>query len=109
MRRHAQKELSMTRTLLLLIVATVGAAKPSLAQNVVLDGNKIATAASVSQGGKPLATEWVWFAYAQIAVHDAVNAVDRRFKPFYYKGVAPDGASAEAAAIAAAHRVLVHY
>jgi len=109
MRRHAQKELSMTRTLLLLIVATVGAAKPSLAQNVVLDWNKIATTAIVSQGGKPSTTASVWFAYAQIAVHDAVNAVDRRFKPFYYKGVAPDGASAEAAAIAAAHRVLVHY
>src|SRR5262249_23415096 len=99
----------MRRTLLLVILATVETVRPSLAQNVVLDWNKIATSAIVTQGGKPSTTAAVWFAYTHIAVYDAVNAVDRRFKPFYFNGEAPDGASAEAAAIAAAHRVLVHY
>jgi hypothetical protein len=51
----------------------------------------------------------VWFAYTSIAEYDAVNAIHRQFQPFYYKGSAPDSASEEAAAVAAAHRVLVNY
>jgi hypothetical protein len=38
-----------------------------------------------------------------------VNAVHHEFQPFYYSGTAPDGASDEGAAVAAAHRVLVNY
>ncbi len=48
-------------------------------------------------------------AITQLAVFTAVNAVTRRYEP-YLDGVhAPHGASAEAAAVAAAHRVLTHY
>src|SRR5262249_17433486 len=51
----------------------------------------------------------VWFAYAAIASYDAVVAINGRFQPFYYTQKAPAGASPEAAAVAAAHRVLVNY
>jgi hypothetical protein len=81
----------------------------SVAQNVVTEWNGVASTTIVTQGGKPSATSSVWFAYASIAVYDAVNAIHRQFQPFYYGGSAEGGASDEAAAIAAAHRVLVNY
>jgi len=61
------------------------------------------------QGRQRPAPSFVWLAYSSIAVYDAVNAIDGKFQPFYYKGSAAPGASEEAAAIAAAHRVLVNY
>lgn len=84
-------------------------AAPSRAQNVVTDWTAIASNSIVTKGAKPSATSSVWFAYASIAVYDAVNAVHQEFQPFYFRGIAPPGASEEAAAIAAAHRVLVNY
>ena len=69
-----------------------------------------ASMAIVSNGGVGPGASGVWFAYTSIAVYDAVNAVHRRkFEPFYYFGGAPADASDEAAALAAAHRVLVNY
>jgi hypothetical protein len=82
---------------------------PMPAQNAVTDWNEIASTTIVANGGKPSATSSVWFAYTSIAVYDAVNTVHRQFQPFYYAGSAASGASDEAAAIAAAHRVLVTY
>lgn len=79
------------------------------AQNVVTDWNAIASTTIVKNGGKPSGAGSVWFAYSAIAAYDAVNAIHRGFQPFYYSGKAPDGASEEAAAVAAAHRVLVNY
>ena len=49
------------------------------------------------------------FAYVAIAVYDAVMAVEGGYEPFAVDVDAPDGASAEAAVAAAAHRILVHY
>jgi len=80
------------------------------AQNVVTDWNTIASTTIVTNAGNPPAASGVYFAYTSIAVYDAVNAVHHhKFRPFYYSGHAPGGASDEAAAIAAAHRVLVNY
>ena len=43
-------------------------------------------------------------------MYDAVNAVHHReYQPFYYSGNAGQDASEEAAAAAAAHRILVNY
>lgn len=77
--------------------------------NVITDWNTIASTTIVANGGKASVASGVWFAYAFIAVYDAVNAVHRTYEPFYYNGTAPAGASEEAAAVAAAHRVLVNY
>jgi hypothetical protein len=51
----------------------------------------------------------VIFAYVAIAVYDSVMAVDGGYRPFAIDVDAPEGASAEAAVAAAAHRILVHY
>jgi hypothetical protein len=80
------------------------------ARNVVTDWNAIASNTIVTNGGKASVASGVWFAYTSIAVYDAVNAVHQRpFQPFYFSGLAPRGASDEAAAAAAAYRILVHY
>jgi PAP2 superfamily len=46
-------------------------------------------------------------AIAQLAVYDAVNAIERRNEPYLFHGRTPRHASAEAAAAAAAHTVLL--
>jgi hypothetical protein len=92
-----------------LLAVTALTSVESRAQNAVTDWTAIASTTIVANGGKPSATSAVWFAYTSIAVYDAVNAFHREFQPFYYKGRAPRGASAEAAAVVAAHRVLVTY
>ena len=79
------------------------------AQNVVTDWNAIASTTIVKNAGNPPAAAAVYFTYAAIASYDAVNAIDRRFRPVYYFARAWGRVSAEAAAAAAAHRVLVHY
>jgi hypothetical protein len=79
------------------------------AGSVITDWNTIASTTIVTNGGKASVASGVWFAYTFIAVYDAVNAIHRRYQPFYYNGIAPAGASDEAAAVAAAHRVLANY
>jgi len=78
------------------------------AANVVTDWNAIASTTIVKNGRKASATSGVWFAYASIAVYDAISAITGQYRPFYYQGNGPVDASVEAAAVAAAHRVLVN-
>src|SRR5260370_33818538 len=107
MERLKMKEMWLRASLF--FAAALLAAVESHAQNVVTQWNAIASATIVAHGGKPPASSGVWFAYTSIAEYDAVNAIHRQFQPFYYKGSAPDSASEDAAAVAAAHRVLVNY
>lgn len=87
-------------------------ASPAIAQaDVVLDWNAIAVRTLVTQpapGVNPFA-QARFMAITQLAVFEAVNAIEGSHEA-YLGTIAPDpGASAEAAAIAAAHRVLVTY
>src|SRR5580698_9414964 len=79
------------------------------AGNVVTDWNTIASTTIVTNGGKAPGASAVWFAYASLAVYDAVNAITGQYQPFYYTIEGPATASVDAAAVAAAHRVLVYY
>jgi hypothetical protein len=65
-----------------------------------------AIAACIAPVDNPL-NESRAYAMAQIAVHDALNAIHRRFAPYVYYGHAARNASPEAAVAAAAHDVLV--
>jgi hypothetical protein len=96
------------RSLFLAAVVSTSAGS-LLGQNVITAWNAIASATIVARGGNGPGVSAVWFAYESIAVYDAVNSIHRRFKPFYYDGRCGRDASEEAAAIAAAHRVLVYY
>src|SRR5262249_13425511 len=92
----------------LFLASALFVSAPSQAQNVVTDWNAIASTTIVANGKKASATSGVWFAYSSIAAYDAVNAVRHDpFEPFYFHGSAPEGASEDAPAIAAAHPVLL--
>jgi hypothetical protein len=79
--------------------------------NAVRDWNenagKAALAACISPLDDPL-HESRMYAMMHIAIHDAVNALDRRSQPYVYLARAEDGISPEAAIAAAARDVLVH-
>jgi hypothetical protein len=79
------------------------------AQNVVIDWNSIASTTIVTNAKEASGTSGVWFAYVQLAVYDAVNAIDHQYQPYVFTAQAPAGASKDAAAVAAAHRILVNY
>ena len=76
---------------------------------VVSDWYDHATTAIVTVAKKGPGTSCVYLAYAAVAMFDAAAAVDGRFKPFAVAANAPAGASQDAAVVAAAHDVLVHY
>jgi hypothetical protein len=79
------------------------------AGNVVTDWNTIASTTIVTNGGKSPGASSVWFAYSSLAVYDAVNAITGQYQPFCYRIAGPGNASIDAAAVAAAHRILVNY
>jgi hypothetical protein len=67
---------------------------------------KAAVAACISPEG-PGPAEARLYAMTHVAIHDALNAIDRRFRPYAYDARARRRASPDAAVAAAAHDVLV--
>jgi len=70
---------------------------------VILQWNQIAV---TTIGAKPPFPSTRFMAITQLAVFEAVNACTRKYEPYLGTVTAPDGASPEAAAIAAAHDTL---
>ena len=67
---------------------------------------KAANAACIGSGNHPL-LEARLYAMAHVAIHDALNAIDRRARPYIAGLPRQSGASPQAAVAAAAHGVLV--
>jgi hypothetical protein len=74
--------------------------------NAVMEWNQIALAATVTAGQSPV-PQARSMTIVQVSVNDAVNAITGKHSSYLAQGPAPGGASTDAAAIAAAHRVLV--
>ena len=75
--------------------------------SVVTDWNAIATTAIVTNAGRPPSAAIIDIAYVNIAIYDAVNAIDGRYSVFAASPTtATAGASEEAAALAAAYTIL---
>jgi hypothetical protein len=82
---------------------------PAVAKaDAVLDWNLIAVNTAVANGQSPFAQARS-AAIVQLAVFEAVNAITGDYQPYLGSIVAPHGASADAAAIQAAYRVLSTY
>ena len=90
------------------LVALLACSPTAARADVVLDWNAIAVSTLVSQGQSPFAQSR-FMAITQLAVFEAVNAITGHYEPYLGTVVAPVGASADAAAIAAAYRVLKNY
>src|ERR1700686_2638680 len=98
----------MTRLRLAVVLVVCLVCSPMAARaDVVLDWNAIAVS-TVSQGQSPYAQSR-FMAITQLAVFEAVNAITGDYKPYLGTVAAPAGASAEAAVVAAAYRVLATY
>lgn len=76
---------------------------------VVTDWNEVAVATIVTDAGKANAEAFMWYAYEQAAVYNAVVGITRRFELYKWDQFGPSGASPEAAAAVAAHDVLLKY
>jgi PAP2 superfamily len=98
-----------TRGLTLSFVITILVAASLSAQNVVVQWNAVASTTIITNAKEASVTSGVWLAYVHLAVFDAVNAIDHRFQPYLFTANPPAGANEDAAAISAAHRVLVTY
>lgn len=97
------------RTFGLCILMATLAFVPAVAKaDPVLDWNVIAVDTAVASGQNPFA-QARFAAIVQVAVFEAVNAITGDYRPYLGSIVAPHGASANAAAVQAAYRVLSTY
>ena len=94
---------------LTLISATpaVGAPAPAAKAAVITTWNEIAVS-TITAGG-PSPTAFNYFAFVHIAMYNAVVGITGEYELYRWDRPAPRGASPEAAAAAAAHKVLVNY
>ena len=93
---------------LLIALALVSLASPTVARaDAVTDWNLIASNAIVVTAGQPPPVSVLHFAMVQGAVYDAVNAIDRGYRPYLVRPHANPTDSKAAAAATAAFRVLV--
>ena len=77
--------------------------------DVIFDWNGIAIRTLTTPPGVNPFFQARFMAITQLAVFEAVNAINGGYESYLGTPAAPPGASAEAAAIAAAHKVLVTY
>jgi hypothetical protein len=116
--RHAQSSTTRsaaTRTALMLLLcltlvtATPVAAKPPApaANPAVITFWNDVTVATVSAPPSP--TNFLYFAFTHLAMYNAVVGITGEYEMYRWDKHAPTGASPEAAAAAAAHRVLTTY
>jgi PAP2 superfamily len=96
------------RTLGLCTLMTALLLSAAAKADVVLDWNVIAVNTAVANGQNPFAQART-AAIVQLAVFESVNAITGEYHPYLGKIVAPPGASADAAAVQAAYRVLSTY
>lgn len=81
-----QKQIS--RFTFSLVITPLLAASLS-AQNVVSQWNAIASTTIVANGKEVPGASAVWLAYVHLAVFDAVNAIDHRFRPYLFTANPP--------------------
>jgi hypothetical protein len=92
--------------------ATAGAtpsAAPAGDPAVISDWNAIAVATLSADTTKQPVEDVLYMAFVQAAVYNAVVGVEGRYAPYRFHAHAPRGTSAQAAAVAAAHEILVTY
>ncbi len=76
---------------------------------VITFWNGVAVDVIVVDAGKANAEAFLWYAFTQAAVYNAVVGITGRYEPYKWDPVAPEVASPEAAAATAAFRVLLEY
>jgi hypothetical protein len=90
----------------IVVLAILLATPASVSADAVADWNAIAVQTTVT-GARPGATGFLDIAMVQVAIYDAIQAIERRYEPYYVEIKGASG-SPMAAAAKAAHDVLVN-
>lgn len=96
----------MNRHAIVVVLFSLLLIAPQLRAGEVVRWNRLAADAAVAEQIDPL-TESRVFAITHAAMHDALNAIDRRYEPYREGVAAAPGALPEAAVAAAAHAALI--
>ena len=91
------------------MTATATAWHPAADPSVITAWNAITVRTVVTEAGIANATTFQWFGIEQAAVYNAVVGITRKYDLYKWRATARRGASPEAAAATAAHRVLLNY
>ena len=75
--------------------------------NAVIDWNAIAQNAIVTVGAQPIQRSQLWMTLVHVAIYDAVMSINGGYEPFKVTPARLRPASRKAAAVAAAHGVLI--
>jgi len=97
------KRISLRLSTLVAALA-IGLTQLASASNPVVDWNQIALSTAITTPGTQ-----IYLTYVNLAMYDAVNAIDRRYQQYGPKFHGPRDASKEAAAISAAYQTLLNY
>jgi hypothetical protein len=89
--------------------ATAAAKTSAGDPTVIPDWNALAVATFSGDLTKAPQEIPLYMGFVQAAVYDAVVGIDRRYEPYRFHARAPRETSAQAAAVTAAHKVLVTY
>src|SRR5438876_378096 len=103
MKKHA---FGVFTLFLLLVLGQSGLARADAVTVWNANAGVAATAACIAPLADPLHESRI-YAMMHVAIHDALNAIDRRSRPYAFDTPAAPGASPEAAVAAAARDVLV--
>jgi hypothetical protein len=88
----------------LIVVLAIGLTQSASASNPIVDWNQIALTTALTTPGTQ-----IYLTYVNLAMYDAVNAIDGRYQQYAPEFHGPRDASREAAAISAAYQVLLYY
>jgi PAP2 superfamily/Vanadium chloroperoxidase N-terminal domain len=90
---------------MVILTVCLGSLTPAFASEVT-DWNET-TMKAIAGTGQNNVVSTRTLAMVQVAVHDALNAIDRRYDAYYFDGPGDAAASSDAAVAAAAHTVLM--
>jgi hypothetical protein len=92
------------RTMITMLVLMVSIAVQARAANPIVDWNQIALTTALTTPGTQ-----IYLTYVNLAMYDAVNAIDGRYQQYGPEFHGPRNASVQAAAISAAYQTLLYY
>jgi hypothetical protein len=113
--RHTRTRRWLAACASVLVLAPLGPASTATAgttagdPTVISDWNALAVTTFGADPTRAPQETPLYVGFVQAAVYDAVIGIDGRYQPYRFHARAPHGASAQAAAVAAAHKVLVTY
>jgi hypothetical protein len=112
MARIAKGAAALLLTSLVVVVPSTATAKDTNQVGgaaVISEWNEIAQKTFLADTDKAVPEDFLYMGLVQAAVYNAVVGIEGRYQPYRFSSKAPQGASSQAAAIAAAHKVLLEY